>query len=303
MAFRIGKSVMLNFGNDLEPIFIFLGLSFLLLIGPLLRWYVAGMTQVNFKLPRYYFLELIPFSLLFFLSLFITKNWFDTNNREAIIVFASALIFIYLHFAFYIFRASRMLKKAKENYTKSIQTKSQSTVLSWLRLVIIGFIVIWVSYFLNIVDAAVPYVIGPIMYSIVVYFLSFKGFQLKVTDIDGNVFKKNDNTQLFNQLAKLIVEDKLYLNSNLSLSNLSTILNRSTQKTSEIINQNAKQNFNDFINHYRIKDARKMLLDNSNLTISSIAFDSGFNSLSSFNTAFKKIVGTTPSSYRKSKTL
>ncbi|MEM6542619.1 MAG: hypothetical protein AAF634_15795, partial [Bacteroidota bacterium] len=42
MAFRIGKSVLLNFGDNLEPIFIFLGLAFLLVIGPLLRWYVLS---------------------------------------------------------------------------------------------------------------------------------------------------------------------------------------------------------------------------------------------------------------------
>ncbi len=59
--------------------------------------------------------------------------------------------------------------------------------------------------------------------------------------------------------------------------------------------------FNDFINYYRIQDAKKMLLDedNKNYTISSIAFDTGFSSLSSFNSAFKKIEGKTPSSYRK----
>jgi len=136
------------------------------------------------------------------------------------------------------------------------------------------------------------------MYSMVVYFLSFKAFQLKTTDIDGNVFKENDSSELFNQLLKLIVDDKLYLDANLSLATLSKLINRSPQKTSEIINQNAILNFNDFINIYRIQKAQEMLLTNKTLTIASIAFDSGFNSLSSFNTAFIKIVGKTPSSYR-----
>ncbi len=299
MGFRIGKSVMLYFGNDLEPVFIFSGLALLLLIGPLLRWYVAAMTLVDFKLPRYYFLELVPFTLLFLSSFFVAKNWFETNNKEVIIVFASVLIFIYLHFAFYIFIASRLLKKVKKSYPEEFQTKYQKAILIWLRFLIIGFIGIWVSYFLNIIEDAVPYIIGPIMYSVVVYFLSVKAFQLKVTDIDGNVFKKNEDKQLFDQLSKLLVANKLYLEANLSLSKLSSLIHRSTQKTSEIINQNANQNFNDFINHYRIIAAKKILLDNKNLTISSIAFDSGFNSLSSFNTAFKKNVGTTPSSYRK----
>lgn len=87
MAFRIGKSVMLYFGDDLEPVFIFVGLAFLVLIGPLLRWYVLGMTRPDFKLPRrYYFLELAPFMILFIASLFVTEEWYK-NSKLVIIIF------------------------------------------------------------------------------------------------------------------------------------------------------------------------------------------------------------------------
>lgn len=298
MALRIGKSVMLNFGEHLEPIFIFAGLAFLLLIGPLLRWYVAGMTKVDYKLPNYYFLELIPFVILFGASFFITQNWFESNDKEVIVVFASILIFIYLHFAFHIFMANRLLKSVLRNHPKKTQTKSQKAVTLWLRLLVIGFVLIWISYVLNIIDDSIPYIIGPIIYSIAIYFLSIKAFQLKVTDMDGTVFKKNDDIQLFEQISKLISEHKLYLKSNVSLSSISKAINRSTQKTSEVINQYAKQNFNDFINKYRIEEAKEILSDETKHTISAIAFDVGFNSLSSFNSAFKKFVGLTPSDYR-----
>ncbi|WP_158655082.1 helix-turn-helix domain-containing protein [Flavivirga eckloniae] len=301
MAFRIGKSVMLNFGNDLEPLFIFAGLAFLLLIGPLLRWYVLGMTHFSFKFSNRYLLEVLPFALVFIMSFFIKENWFDENNKQAIIVFGSVLIFIYLHFAFYIFISGRLLYKIKKRYKAVVLTKSQKAIFEWLHVLIIGFIVIWVSYFLNIIENTIPYITGPIVYSIAVYFLSYKAFQLKITDIDGDVFKKNDNESLFGRISKLIVEKQLYLESDLSLSSLSKRLGVSTQKASEVINQYAKQNFNDFINYYRIQDAKKMLLDvnHQNYTIASIAFDIGFSSLSSFNGAFKKFEDTTPSAYRK----
>ena len=94
---------MMNFGDDLEPVFIFVGLATMLFIGPLLRWYVLGMTRPDFKLPKKYIAELIPFLFIFVSSLFITKEWFEDNNKMAIILFSSVLIFIYLHFAFYIF--------------------------------------------------------------------------------------------------------------------------------------------------------------------------------------------------------
>jgi AraC-like DNA-binding protein len=300
MAFRIGKSVMMNFGDDLEPIFIFAGLAFLFLIGPLLKWYVLGMTPPHFKLPQKYGLELIPFSLVFVMSLFITKEAFE-NDKWVIVILASVLIFIYFHFAFYIFIAWRIVKKIKLNYKKELQTKSQKAIFDWLRLLIIGFVIIWFSYVLNILDDEVPYVIGPIVYSLAIYFLSYKAFQLKTTDIDGEAFKDNDNTVLFINISRLIIDDKLYLEPDLSLSKLSKLIGQSTQKTSSVINQYAKRNFNDFINYYRIQDAKELLtdIDNEKFTISSIAYDTGFSSLSSFNSAFKKFEETTPSSYRK----
>jgi len=301
MAFRIGKSVMMNFGDNLEPIFIFSGLALLLLIGPLIRWYILGMTQHNFKLSRNYVFELIPFILVFIASFFITKKWFDENNKEVIILFSGTLIFIYLHFLFYIFLGWKTIKNVKKNYQKETLTKSQKAVLDWLNLLIIGFIIIWVSYVLNILDGEVPYITGPIMYSIVIYFLSYKGFHLKATEIDGGVFKANDSIILFEKISKVIIDNKLYLKPNLSLSKLSVLIGQSTQKTSSVINQHAKRNFNDFINYYRIEEAKKILsnTENEKFTISSIAYDIGFSSLSSFNSAFKKFEDCTPSTYRK----
>ncbi|WBX71056.1 helix-turn-helix domain-containing protein [Tenacibaculum retecalamus] len=301
MAFRIGKSVMMNFGDDLEPIFIVAGLATMLFIDPLLRWYVLGMIQPGFKLLKSFVAELIPFLLIFISSFFITKEWFDDNNKTAIILFGSVLVFIYLHFAFYIFLSWNTLKRAKKNYLKEKSTKSQKAIFDWLQFLIIGFVIIWFSYVLNVLDNEVPYIIDPITYSLAIYFLSYKAFRLKTTEIDGESFKENDNTELFNKISKLIVDEKLYQESDLSLSKLSKLIGQSTQKTSSVINQYAKRNFNDFINYYRIQDAKKILSnpESKKYTISSIAFDTGFSSLSSFNSAFKKFEKTTPSSYKK----
>lgn len=301
MAFRIGKSVLLNFGNDLEPLFIFVGLAFLLLIGPFLKWYVRGMTTENFKISRNYLLELVPFLLIVISSLFISKSWYDTQSKEVIIVFGSTLIFIYLHLAFYIFLSWRILHQKKKAYTTRTLTKSQKAIFQWLQLVIIGFIIIWISYFLNIIEDAVPYITGPILYSVVIYYLSFKAYQLKVIDMDGTVFKENKDALLFEEITKYIVTEKQYLEPQISLSIVSKTIGQSTQKTSEVINQYATKNFNDFVNYYRIQEAKKLLIaeNTKHHTISAIAFDAGFSSLSSFNSAFKKFEKQTPSAFRK----
>ncbi|WP_405567299.1 helix-turn-helix domain-containing protein [Polaribacter sp. Asnod6-C07] len=300
MAFRIGKSIMLNFGDNLEPTFIIIGLALLLLIGPFLRGYMLVMTTPNFKLSKQHLVELLPFVMIFIASFFADKN--DINNPTTVIIFGSIIIFIYLHFATYIFIAIKIVLRLKKQLNNSLQTKSQKAILDWLTFLVIGFVIIWVSYFLNIIEDAVPYIIGPIMYSIVIYFLSYKAYLLKITDIDGEVFKVNENAALFKEISDLVITNKMYLKADVSLTTLSKLLGVTTQKTSEIINQYAQKNFNDFINSYRIDVAKNLLNDskNDNLTIASIAFDAGFSSLSSFNTAFKKFVGVTPSSFRKS---
>lgn len=301
MALRIGKSIMLNFGNDLEPIFIFAGLAFLLLIGPLLRWYVQAMTRPGFKIEKSNWIELVPFVVMFILSFMVAKTWYNDTNKEAIVVFGSILILIYLHFASYIFMAARRIRRLKKEYKTVLKTKFQKAILEWLGLLIIGFGIIWITYFLNIIENAVPYVVGPIMYSIVIYFLTYKAFQLKTIDIDAEVFKANNNAFLFQEITNRVVGEQLFLEPDISLARISKLMNQSAQKTSEVINQYAKQNFNDFINYYRIQEVKKLLKDenNKNFTISALAFDTGFSSLSSFNSAFKKFEGITPSTFKK----
>ena len=150
MGFRIGKSVLLYFGDDLEPIFIFAGLSFLLLIGPLLRWYVKTMTTSYFSISRVNYLELVPFMLTFILSFFISTHWFNENNKEAVALFASIIIFTYLHLAFYIFKSGQLVQKVMKIHLEAKRTKPQVALLQWLRALIIGVSIIWVSYVLNL---------------------------------------------------------------------------------------------------------------------------------------------------------
>ena len=76
----------------------------------------------------------------------------------------------------------------------------------------------------------------------------------------------------------------------------------STNYLSQVINEKFDKNFFDFINDYRVEEAKSMLADSTKagLSIITIANDAGFNSKSSFYTAFNKHVGTTPSEFRKS---
>ncbi len=104
--------------------------------------------------------------------------------------------------------------------------------------------------------------------------------------------------QLDEKLLNLLNEEKHYLEADLSLQKLADLLDTRPNYLSQVINTKHKCNFREFINGYRIIEAKK-LLEDPYLKIEAVAYDSGFNSLSTFNATFKKVTGMTPSKYRK----
>jgi len=105
------------------------------------------------------------------------------------------------------------------------------------------------------------------------------------------------------ELELLMNEEKLFLDPDLNLRMLSGQLRIHSNYLSRIINEEFGVNFNDYINRHRIEEACRMLRrpENSKKNITEIMYQCGFYSKSTFNTAFKKITGTTPSRYRRNR--
>jgi AraC-like DNA-binding protein len=103
------------------------------------------------------------------------------------------------------------------------------------------------------------------------------------------------------QLLTLMEEEKLYLDPELSVTKLARCLGLAKEHISQIINQQFYMNFNQFLNKYRIEEAKKRLKDpkENQYVVLKIAYDVGFNSKSTFNTAFKKFTGMSPSQFRE----
>lgn len=105
----------------------------------------------------------------------------------------------------------------------------------------------------------------------------------------------------YNRLLNCIERDAPHLNCEIHLAKLAKLLGLSSNHLSQVINQRAKQNFNDFINFHRVEYAKKLFENpdyNSNYNVIEIAFKAGFNSKASFNRAFKKYTGRTPTEFR-----
>jgi YesN/AraC family two-component response regulator len=94
---------------------------------------------------------------------------------------------------------------------------------------------------------------------------------------------------------------KPFLKSDFSLPELAHQLGTTVHILSQSINEGLGKNFFEMVAEYRVKEAKHLLVDKPNIKVEEIAEQVGYNSKSSFNTAFKKLTGSTPSEYRLSK--
>jgi transcriptional regulator GlxA family with amidase domain len=103
--------------------------------------------------------------------------------------------------------------------------------------------------------------------------------------------------QYLDRLLKFMEKEKAYLEHNLTLNNLAGKINISGHYLSQIINKNLNQIFFDFINKYRIRDAKMLIEQDHTVSISHVGNVVGFNSQTAFNRAFKKQMQLTPSEF------
>ncbi len=103
------------------------------------------------------------------------------------------------------------------------------------------------------------------------------------------------------KIETIMIQEKLYLNPELTLSDLSDKLGTHNSLISNVINTAFQKNFNDFVNAFRVTVFKEKIKDPKlqHLTLLAIAFDCGFNSKSTFNRAVKKVTGQMPSEFLK----
>lgn len=101
------------------------------------------------------------------------------------------------------------------------------------------------------------------------------------------------------KLLRLIEKEKPYLNNELRLGDLAKKLGLSRHQLSQVINENFKTSFSDFINQYRIEEVKKAIVTQKDINITEVIFNCGFNNRVSFYKAFKNHTNYTPSEYRE----
>lgn len=233
------------------------------------------------------------------------------------------LAFLFLHGLLYLFLSLLLIR----NHKRHIEQFASDTLdidLSWLASIV------WVSLFLVIVvmifnilfyESPLNLFMNSFVYLIVLFtaYHSLKQKEIFPSDyleraealsvvnesgtavIENKLVPDDKLVEVKAQLNDLIAKEELYLDSELNLGKLAKKLNLSSHQLSYVINNGFNQNFYGFINKYRVEKAKKLLADKEldKYSIIGIAFESGFNSKTSFNTTFKKLTGKTPSEFKR----
>lgn len=323
MAWNIGDLTLqmnnVNLGWEFLQI---IDSGFILLYGPIIYLYAQGVIFKDFKLSNKHLLHLLPYLLLTLMLIFAVNptpsstDEFISNDLPWQFYLGSALI--YLHFYIYLGMTYRSLWKYRQ-VIKNKYSQIEQINLNWLSFSLNTFVLITVMSlihnFIALAENKVVFMISLILLLIFIfYFVNkvildalrqpeiFAGIAQKETaKYQGSGLTKSQVDQYKEQLLSLFTSEKPFLNPQVSLSELSEKLSLSNKNLSQVINQSFDKSFFDFINSYRIKEAQKIFRESKDekLTIMEVMFDVGFSSKSSFNTAFKKETGLTPTEFKK----
>lgn len=290
---RIGKSLFHNY-FEIPPTLRIYTLSILFCIGPSIwlftKYLVYPKGKKVFREGLHYLLFIVMLPIC----------WFIPNNGSlAFILFYNATILHMLGYTLYTFY---WLQKAKRG--ENIKLNSQVT--RWLQAFLVVNMITIIGYFL-ISQQIIPFYLGlAFLYSIVV--VVFSAWGLKIPQLFSAPSEKyqashlsiDQSAQLFIKLKHLMEVEKVYLDSSLSLAKLSQQVNASPKEVSQAINQVEQLNYAQFISRFRVEEAKRLLKSPSHrpFKISAIAYDSGFNSISSFNLLFKKHTKLTAKEFR-----
>jgi len=299
---------------------------------PLLFLYIQSVVYSDFKIKKIHLLHLIPWVLnllvltpRYFAVDFDTKWAFLSaiDGRETIEI-RTSYILVHIQIVVYFIMSFILIKKYKnlllENYSNASLFNHK-----WLfQLVLLFSIEAFIATFKNVflfmhletflfyTQLTTGFIALGFMCWIVLKAMHspeiFRGINSNL-QLVKSIFQEDQHMREKDSiespeivaLKNYMLEEKPYLNASLTIYDLSKEINMNVRDLSLLINHDLNQHFFDFVNEYRIEKAMKVLQDpdKSDLTILEILYDVGFNSKSSFNTAFKKHTQVTPTVYRR----
>ena len=292
------------------------------LTAPLLYLSIFYFTAINKKFEKKILWHFLPFLifLVFRLPFFINGKNIEFSYETGRIVFFVLRIALPLQAVVYWLLCFIKLKKHLKSLHQ-ISSSPEKIDLIWLKyfiLILLLIIIVWLNLIFFNLESLIEFT--PIIYLFSVFFLAYFSLQQKeIFDFSKRdlaelssipLYKKdipkrvseNRLNELDEKLRTLVSIEKVYLENDLNLPKLSQKMDASCNETSFLINELYQDNFYNFINKYRIEEAKRLLLSEkyNQLNVLGIAYESGFNSKTTFNTTFKKYTGVSPTEFVKS---
>lgn len=294
---------------------------------PFLFLYILSVIYSNFKLKWKHFVHFLPWVITI---LILMPNFFLVDETTKLEFLNKADSQIELQFLDYfgdflslayliaeLYYIARYRKLLLENFTAKSDFKNYIWLKQLAILLLIGQVLTWIKNYSRLhldLESTNSLRIIVLLFGVGLIcwlFLKavnspklFKGIDVDLKtskEIKGEDKKEEAVNHQLEFLKNYMVTKKPYLNPSLNIRKLAEEIQMNSRDVSVLINQYLNQHFFDFVNEYRVESAKTILRnpDKKEFTILEILYEVGFNSKSSFNTAFKKHTGLTPTQYRK----
>jgi len=326
LAHMLGQLLVLSEAYRYAPHLVGFDLSIKMALGPAVFFYTralispekpkfGGLDWTAFIGPALIVLVSLPFAGLSAVEKLALVDPVTRNpDHFAIAIFTcTASLFLFLGFtAFYLVAALRLqMRHRRKMMEQFANIESQS--LDWLRTILFVFAGAWAFFAIKqvlwLTGASIPAlnIVLALIEALAIAAFGFLGLQqpdLRFEKAQASapqtrrpILTDERLGRTAAKLARALNTDNLYADNTLSLRKLSDITGVTKNHISETLSQYLGVNFFDFVNSQRAAEAKR-LLSETDLSILDVGLEVGFNSRSTFNAAFKKHVGSTPSSYR-----
>ena len=300
--------------------------GFILALGPLILLYTRSIMFEDFVVRGNSVLHFLPFILITIYFLVVgflsapedqRQLIEDVQNYNLPLVVSLVGLSFYIHSLLYLIKSFSEIREYRARIREEYSSTEMMNV-EWLDFTIksMGILIL-----LAIIHAIVPIgsskAFAPLSAMVFIGFIFYfanrvilKGLMQPnlfhgISSVAGVKYRASsltteERTGYKQKLEASMKTDKPYLDPDLTINQLAEKMDMPSKTLSQVINQSFQKSFFDFINTYRVEEAKE-LFDTSTdekMTIQEVMYQSGFNSKSSFNTFFKKLTGQTPSEYR-----
>lgn len=295
------------------------------LLGPITYFYFKSITDAAWSFSKKQLLHFLPFIIFVVIIPLIAYKVLNDrqidygmlsvfDHREKIvstIQWTYSIVFIlqFVHLGYFLFKNLKIV-----NYYSKRLTSEYSNIdvkINWLKYFNIALIIILIFsviflYILLVTDIYRRHLdyIYVIPIGLLFNFISFKFMRTEWRPIEnnskyeGSSLNQDEIPDYIIKLNRLMENEKVYLNNVIRLSDLSEMMTINKHHLSQIINQHYGLSFYDFINQFRVNEAKDIIIKHPEYTLHQVAFDSGFNNKTSFVNAFKKFEKVPPSKFR-----